>query len=322
MKTNKLLATAFALVSFATAAFCETYAVCMGVNDYPIPTDATGNPFKNEKGEPVDNKLKGCVNDATAYRDLLKSKYNVKESNIKLLTDKEVTGDKFLEAMKWLIQSAKAGDHVFFQFSGHGSQIPNKEKVSGKQSVIVLQDMRLVTSDFFKELGPLLKDSGISSTFLFDSCFAGGMSRNNLGLTLTGLESIGVDFKNPFTIQSAKGRVMLSVPKQATTVATKSLNSLQMQVKNKGMALGSEASTCFVFASSADQTSADVSGPNIKSHGLFTLVLTAVLNEEPKLPLGDTISAIADLLAEKKFTQTPNVEATSADRVQLGLLPL
>lgn len=325
MKTMKVLTTAIAFGSLAVCAFSETYGLCVGVNDYPTPTDASGNPFKDEKGLPVDNKLSGCVNDAKAYFDLLQGKYGVKPGNVKIMTDKEVTGPKFVEGVKWLVQSAKAGDHVFFQFSGHGSLVDNKEKASGKQSVIVLQDMVLVTSDFFKELGPLLRNAGISSTFLFDSCFAGGMSRqdNTTLNTMLGLDSLGVTFKKPMTTKG-KGKQRFVKPENLLrtkqSVASK-LAAITTTVKAKSM-LPSDATTCFIFASKDNQTSSDVSGPNIKAHGLFTLVLSAVLNEEPALPIGDTVSAIADLLKEKNFEQIPNAEATSADRINASFLPL
>ncbi|MBL8048896.1 MAG: caspase family protein [Chthonomonas sp.] len=295
----------------------------MGVNDYPNPTDATGNPFKDENGKPVDNKLSGCVNDAKAYYDLLQKKYGVKAANLKMMADKEVTGEKFVDAVRWLVQSAKSGDHVFFQFSGHGSQIDNKEKASGKQSVIVLQDMRLVTSDFFKELGPLLRNAGISSTFLFDSCFAGGMSKPPATLNeILGLDSMGVMFKKGLKIRPGKNRYLLpkNMVKAQMALANK-LAAVSQTVKARSMA-GTEATTCFIFASKDNQTSSDVSGPNMQAHGLFTLVLNAVLSEEPALPIGDTVSAIAELLDDKGFTQTPNAEATSADRINASFLPL
>lgn len=321
MKLNKVVLTALSLTTLATTAYCETYAVCIGVNDYPSPKDAAGNPFKDEQGNPVDNKLNGCVNDAKSYASLLQSKFGVKKENLKVLTDSQVTGTAFVDSVKWLIQSAKAGDHVFLQFSGHGSQIPNAEKASGKQSVIVLQDMKLVTSDFFKELGPILRQSGVSSTFLFDSCFAGGMDKDAGIEELLGL-NLGVDFKKPLKVnRSRKPRRILQknlIKPKKLDLASVTKSSL---ISKPRSFFGEDASTCFLFASSENETSADVSGPNIEAHGIFTLVLTAALQEEPSLPIGDTVSAIADLLKEK-FKQTPSAEATSADRMSQSLLPL
>ncbi|MCE9559972.1 MAG: caspase family protein [Armatimonadetes bacterium] len=308
IKTIKRFSTIAAFLCFAGLANAETYAICMGINEYAAPKDAAGNPMKDEKGNPVESKLFGAVNDAKSYKKLLEEKYAVKEGNIKLLLDADCNGDKFIEAMKWMVQTAKSGDQVFFAFSGHGSQIPNKDKADGKQSVIVLQNLQLVTSDFFKELGPMLRKSGISSTFVFDSCFAGGMARPPMGVDIKGM-----------MIQGSRPKFLSKVGAKAKVISTPNLNSVKMAIKPKAMAQD-EATTAFLFASGAGQTSADVRGEKIEAHGLFTLVLTLILNEQPDAPVEDTVAAIKDLLKEKKFEQEPETECSSEARASQPLL--
>ena len=132
------------IAAFADA---ETYALCVGVNKYAELKDGSGNPIKDEKGNPINHDLLGAVNDAETYRSLLVNQFNVKAGNIKIITDGGANEQGFVTAIKWLLSSAKAGDQVFFQFSGHGTQFDSKDEADGKQEAIVLQDYTLVPGD-------------------------------------------------------------------------------------------------------------------------------------------------------------------------------
>lgn len=295
---KKLVAIA-ALGVVSIAAHAETYALCIGINDYP---DA-----KNEKGQPVDNDLKGCINDAKALKGVFIKNFGVKESNIRSLYDKEATLEKFLDGVKWLAANAKAGDQVVFVYSGHGAQVKDDKEQDGIQEVIVLSDMQLIPGNFFGELAKLLNVNGVNTTFYFDSCFSGGMSRDVGGKIQVRQKSMGlITPKNAGAMKSVESRLMLVKPKQI----------------NKQVPLGEAA---FLFASQEKNPSSDVSGlKDVEAHGLFTLLVLAMLEDQPKIAVKDMYDGIEAVLESinKKikeqdpqregFTQGPNFESSSA----------
>ena len=83
------------------------YALCIGINDYP----GTGSD------------LSGCVNDARDWGAVLRDK----GFTVQTLLNSQATRDGILEAMQSIIGSAVNGDSIVFQFSGHGSYIPDED---------------------------------------------------------------------------------------------------------------------------------------------------------------------------------------------------
>lgn len=72
------------------------------------------------------NQLGGCINDALAVQKLITSNYP--SADLQLLTDdtpEKPTRDNILNKLKQLVANAKAGDTLIFDYSGHGSQVPD-----------------------------------------------------------------------------------------------------------------------------------------------------------------------------------------------------
>ncbi|MBX3115176.1 MAG: caspase family protein [Fimbriimonadaceae bacterium] len=303
----KKLLTIAALCLVSVAAYAETYALSMGINDYL--------PGKDESGKEVDFDLKGCVNDAKVMRGFFIDKYGVKASNARMLLDKDANADKFLDAVRWLISTAKPGDQVVFSYSGHGGQVEDEDEEDGIEEVIVLADDMLVPGDLFNEIANTLKLNGVNCTFIFDSCFSGGMSRNIDGKVRISNKSMG----------------MLK-PKSATA-ATKVKNGF-MQIKSRQMAPGTKtkAESVFLFASKEDKPSKDISGlEGIEAHGLFTLLLMDMINEDKNAPIKSIYEYMDEALKEinqsfkdngmeTQFDQGPNFEASSGDRANKPII--
>lgn len=299
----KKLLTIAALCLVSVAAYAETYTLSMGINDYL--------PGKDEAGKEVDYDLLGCVNDAKTMRGFFVDKYNVKASNARILLDKDANADKFLDAIRWLISTAKPGDQVVLSYSGHGAQIedPDTDEPDGKTECIVLADDKLVTDDLFAEIANTLKLNGVNCTFIFDSCFSGGMSRSVDGKIKVSNRSMGV-----------------LKPKSASAVT--SVKNGFMQMKNRQAAPGTKtkAEVLFLFASKEDKPSKDISGlEGIEAHGLFTLLLMDMINEDQNAPIKSIYEYMDEALkeinasfkeqgVENAFDQGPFFEASSGER--------
>src|SRR2546425_1267038 len=73
------------------------------------------------------NDLKGCINDVTNLREILKTFLGFQNSDLRLLIDSRATKMNIISRLNWLVRGAKAGDYLVFQFSGHGSQIRDRD---------------------------------------------------------------------------------------------------------------------------------------------------------------------------------------------------
>ena len=324
---NYKLLTVGALALTALSGYAETYAVCFGINKYPTPVDAKGNPFKDENGNPVSCNLTGAVNDAITMKELFTEKYKIKAENVHVVTDKDAGVDGFIKEMKWLVQTAQPGDQILFSFSGHGSQLPDKTKPNGKASVIVLADDELVPGEFFKKLSTSLKGAGINSTFVFDSCFSGGMSRQALRFNGSELKevrtrSLNASFGTSGSPIASNGPLPLSAKAHLGSEAN-FLKSSGATVKARAKAGTIRGEVAFIFASNDQQTSSDLSfkDPEKKAHGLFTLMLEMVLSKGPELPIGEVVTAINDFITKNTdFKQRPGTEFSNEERSKRPLV--
>ncbi len=277
----------------------DTYVLQMGVNDYP--------------GD--DEDLYGCVNDVTALKGVLTESFGVKADNIKTLTDKGATQEGFMDGVKWLIQSTKAGDQVIFQYSGHGAQIDTKDldkEPDGKEEVIVLSDDTAIPGSFFHDWALDFKSRGVDITFILDSCFSGGMSRNPSQFQFGG-KTLTLDRTSQRFLSSP---VALNKVRRMDDQKLKTLRD-GVTVKPKSATGGSFA---FLMAAAEDKPSSDVRFQGDEpAHGIFTYILLAALHDMKDNGLEDIMAVIEKILKDNKFEQGPNSEYSTDER---GKLPL
>lgn len=138
--------------------------------------------------------LKGCVNDVLLQKELLIYRFGFKSEDIHILTDKQATRQGILTAFEeHLIKQAKPGDVVVFHYSGHGSQVEDRDRDSpdGLNSTFVPIDSQLppgypavggavqdITGHTLFLLMSALKTDNV--TVVLDSCHSGGGTRGNL----------------------------------------------------------------------------------------------------------------------------------------------
>jgi hypothetical protein len=307
MKRFTTAAAVAALFIGASVAQAETYAMLVGINQYPAVLDKDGNPMKDEKGNVINPNLSGAVNDIKTYNDLLVNKFGVKPANIKAIYDKDAGEKGFIDALKWLIDTAKPGDQVMFAYSGHGGQIEDKSEEDGLQEVIVLADNKLVPGSLFGDVARALVKKGVNSTLVFDSCFSGGMSRDVFSFNgqpgQAKVKYLDVKMTSRMTrVPDSKLADFKAAPKQGASQVT--------------------AEYAFLFAGAEDQptTDLDFKDPAKPDRGLFSLVFGGVLEQLPNAPLQETIEEIRKLLKEKGFTQKPGFEFSNPERGKQPLL--
>lgn len=294
---------------FASFALADTYALCIGINDYPNLLDEDGNVLLDENGEVISDDLFGCVNDAKAYQKLLMEKFGVPKENIRMLLDKDANKEKFLEAIRWLLETAKPGDTVFFSYSGHGSQYEvddQPEEEDGLEEVLVLYDV-LVTDNFFADFNRQLVDGGRNATFVMDNCFAGGIDKAFGSGELMGRKWFGARRRsiNGKNLVKSKTHSLFTKEEEAAL-----LNSARTpRAIEKGTYI-------FLMGGQEDQTTDDVQfvDDSPPAQGIFSYVLVTLLMDDPSMNLTDAIAIVKEVLKEADFEQVPKIEASDSAR--------
>lgn len=70
--------------------------------------------------------LRGCVNDVEDWHRLITTVGKYDPDNVRAVCDERATTQGIKDRMAWLREGAQPGDEVFFQYSGHGSQIRDR----------------------------------------------------------------------------------------------------------------------------------------------------------------------------------------------------
>lgn len=81
----------------------------------------------NQYRPDLNANLRGCVNDVENMREILTKYYGFLADDVRVLTDDRATKAAILERLSWLIGEAVPGDVLVFHYSGHGSQVRDRE---------------------------------------------------------------------------------------------------------------------------------------------------------------------------------------------------
>jgi hypothetical protein len=131
--------------------------------------------------------LRGCVNDVALVRMLLKEHLGVPNEDIRVVVNQRATKENILLRLGATIDSAAPGDVVVFYFSGHGSQIRDRD---GDELTDALDEL-ICPYDMDWDRGTYLLDDDLDALFaslppdilleaFFDCCFWGAGPRELL----------------------------------------------------------------------------------------------------------------------------------------------
>ena len=137
-------------------------ALCVGINDYPF-------------GEA--NDLRGCVNDANDWSNLLRNHYDF--TDVKQLLDSEATKANILAGLKDLLAKASDGDVLVFTNASHGTYLADKDGDEPKFDEAICPhdtDSELLVDDELRNLF-LNIPKGVRLTVISDSCHSGSVTR-------------------------------------------------------------------------------------------------------------------------------------------------
>jgi len=174
MKTlPRLLALSLAVALPAPVFAAQTYALVVGVDQYPN-----------------DVSLDGAVRDAEdVYRSMTAAGFTTTK-----FTNEQARKDDIRKAWTDMVAQAAAGDTIIFTYAGHGAQMP--ELVAGDEADGLDEFLQLPGFDrnrYEETSNEIIVDNemnawfaeaegkGVHVLFVSDSCFSGGMSRSIKG---------------------------------------------------------------------------------------------------------------------------------------------
>jgi metacaspase-1 len=142
-------------------------ALLVGINKYKLPG----------------SDLQGCVNDVTNMRSILLTYFGFAVKQIRVVTDERATKANIMKRLEWLVKGAKAGDRLVFHYSGHGSQIRDREGDELKDNldeILCPHDMDwdgayIVDDDLGRLFSKIPK--GVNLEVFLDSCHSGTATR-------------------------------------------------------------------------------------------------------------------------------------------------
>ena len=138
-------------------------ALCVGINKYPQ--------------EGMD--LRGCVNDANDWANVLADHYDFARTDIEVVLDQDATHDVVLGKLKVLLAGASAGDVLVFTNSSHGTYLADTDNdeptydeamcpYDTQDNPIVDDELRVLFADI---------PAGVRMTVISDSCHSGTVTR-------------------------------------------------------------------------------------------------------------------------------------------------
>ena len=140
-------------------------ALCVGINDYPF-------------GEA--NDLRGCLNDAKDWSNLLRNHFDF--TDVKQLLDADATKANILSGIKDLLAGAKAGDVLVFTNASHGTYLADTDGDEPKFDEALCPhdtDSNLIIDDELRNLF-LNIPKDVRLTVISDSCHSGSVTRVKL----------------------------------------------------------------------------------------------------------------------------------------------
>ena len=273
-------------------------ALCVGINEFA--------------SLPQTSWLAGCVNDANDIAKALRQ-IGFAGRATTVLTDSAATKSAVMTALTKLVDTAKAGDHIVFTLSSHGTQVPNEPggdfEPDDLDEAFACYDIRqkgdqcdrdtVIVDD---ELHDLLArvPAGVLFEVLLDTCHSG-----------TGLKDLEEIMQAQLLGRKPR---FLPPPTRKGLEQTRALRALAPTGRPDRRALveltksRSTASKPVLFAAcKSGQTASDATFGG-RSNGAFTYLFLKALKDQPAATRADLLRAVTVGLKDGDFSQRSTLE--------------
>ena len=286
-------------------------ALCVGINEF--------------ESLPRTSWLNGCVNDANDIAAALR-KVGFTKRTTTVLADADATKKAIMGALTDMVGKAKAGDHLIFSYSSHGTQVPNQPggdvEPDGLDEAFACYDIRrkgdqwdrdtVIVDDELHDLFETVP-SGVLLEVLLDTCHSGTGLRDLdeiMQAQLLGRMPRFLPPPTPSGLDTVRSLRSLAPPR---TVDRKALVEL-----TKGR--GPSAKPVLFAACKPDQTASDATFDG-RSNGAFTYLFLKALGEHPDATRTELLRAVTTGLKQGSFSQRSTLEGpVKSKKVAFGQL--
>jgi metacaspase-1 len=257
-------------------------ALCVGINDYPI----------------AGMDLKGCVNDAKGWANVLVDRYDFGKPDVKLLLDRRATKANMVKEIKALLAGSKRGDTLVFTNSSHGTYVADRsgdEKLYDEAICPWDTKDELLVDDELRELFSGLK-TGVRLTVISDSCHSGSLTR-----------------QPPPGRTPDDRRMRFLNPKK---IGLPVIDDVQRQARPRRGEVYPEDSMKELLLSGckSDEYSYDAKFGRRYNGAMTYMALAAIGAAGPRLTFAGLHQQILKGLEDANFNQTPQLEGRSSNR--------
>jgi len=185
----------FALYGLSAIAKAEFRALLVGID------------YQNRSASELIKPLCGGLNDVDDLYQLMTQELGIPAKKIHVLRESQATREAILgEFERWLIDGSKAGDQLFFHYSGHGVLVPDlansqssdptkKNDLQFQQVAEAFVPYDTTVDQQKKRINNIIRDSDLQPllqqltdrelTLFIDSCHSGGITKSAGGNVLS-----------------------------------------------------------------------------------------------------------------------------------------
>lgn len=252
-------------------------ALCVGINNYPFG-DA--------------NDLKGCVNDANDWANLLKNHFAF--TDVKQLLDSRATKARIIKGLKDLLTGAKAGDVLVFTNASHGTYRADSDgDEPGYDEAICPYDTdsNLLLDDELRELFADIPKK-VMLTVISDSCHSGSVTRVELD-----------EYRRNRQLDPRiwGGRTLSADQLRAARASKESFPESRMK-------------EILISGCKSNQTSADAHIDGDYHGAMSYHAIKAITDAKYKLSYADLHKRLLSLLEDGMYDQEPQLEGKKANK--------
>jgi CHAT domain-containing protein len=274
-------------------------AVCIGIDKYPDP-----DRFK---------PLKGCVNDAEDWAELLKNKFDFGDE-IEIILDEEATKDRILDALEQMITEAEKGDILVFTLSCHGTWVPDEGELDEpdfRDEAVWAADGKIIRDDEIRKVINLL-EPGVSLTMIIDSCYSGGVTMDGSPVPnlFDGKSPQGIRFVPPQADDYTKDDV--SFYKPALTIEDFS----KFPIGRRFLLPIPKSDRVEILIAACDEAEIcyETEKGDGEDNGVMTSEAISIIRDNPDQTYREFHKELRERLPSVKYPQSPQLEGTETDK--------
>ena len=257
------------------------------------------NEYEREPG------LRGCINDVSNIRDLLRTYLGFRNEDIRVLVNRRATRQNIIHRLRLMVNLARPGDFMIFYFAGHGSQVRDRngdELSDGMDEILCPTDMswdgRFIRDDDLDRIfRPLSTINNVLLEVILDCCNSG-----------TGTRSVGSSPVDP-ACQPREVREVRYLPPPYDIVARYE-GEISTLGETRGFRSVNRSTMNHILwaASREDQLAADAPIDGTV-HGVFTYYFCKHFRQDGgRITRADLLERVRNSLRYHHFFQEPQLE--------------